>query len=145
MNKPEFLWNEDTGTAICIISTPYGEFKGTASCHPDDNDMISEKVGNEIAEIRATINLLKYRRDCWIKPALSALKQLQSNCLHSKKYSNPKSHESRMLKRQIENWTLDLETTRELISNYRAYLKGYIEGKEQFYQKVRANRIIGQK
>lgn len=62
--KPTFEWDSNTGIAICTIHTPYGNFSGKATCHTDDKDMMSEKVGCEIAYSRATINMLIHRRDC---------------------------------------------------------------------------------
>lgn len=96
MNTPKFKWYGEIGKAICQLHTKYGVFGGTASCHPDDKDMMSEKVGCEIAYSRAAINSLKYERDCIIKPSLKALRQLYFSMKHSKKF-NPKSYEAKML------------------------------------------------
>ena len=96
MNKPKFEWYEEDRQAICTLRTKYGVFKGIASCHPDDEDMMSEKVGCEIAYSRAAIESLKYERDCIIKPSLKSLRQLYFSMKHSKKF-NPKSYEAKML------------------------------------------------
>lgn len=143
-NKPTFEWNSDAGIAICIIHTPYGDFSGSATCHTDDKDMMSEKVGCEIAYSRATIKMLVYQRDCQIKPALKALKQLYYSMKHSKKF-NPKSYENVMLRRQIENWEFDLNTVNDILDTEKKYVHDYIITKELLYQDLRAKRNNGQK
>ena len=142
-NKPTFEWNSDTGIAICIIHTPYGDFGGSATCHADDKDMMSEKVGCEIAYSRATIKMLVYQRDCQIKPALKALKQLYYSMKHSKNF-NPKSYENIMLQRQIENWEFDLNIINDMIDTTRLWIREYINTKEALYQNIRTNRNNGQ-
>lgn len=142
-NKPTFEWNAESGIAICIIHTPFGDFGGSATCHTDDKDMMSEKVGCEIAYHRATIKMLIYQRDCQIKPALKALKQLYYSMKHSKQF-NKNSYEAKMLWSQIRNWTYDLDTINEMITAIRTMLKDYIETKEHLYQHIRKQRQIGQ-
>lgn len=143
-NKPTFKWDDDKGIAICIIHTPYGDFGGSATCHTDDKDMMSEKVGCEIAYCRAAIKMLIYQRDCQIKPALKALKQLYYSMKHSKKF-NPKSYESKMLRRQIENWEFDLDIVNDMLDTERKYVHDYITTKELLYQDLRTKRNNGQK
>lgn len=143
MNKPKFEWYEEDRQAICTLHTKYGVFKGIASCHPDDEDMMSEKVGCEIAYSRAAIASLKYERDYVIKPSLKALKQLYYSMNRSKKF-NPKSYEYKMLKRQIECWEFDLLTVSDMIDTEKAWIREYINTKEALYQNIRANRNKGQ-
>ena len=143
MNMPKFEWYEEDRQAICKLHTKYGTFTGIASCHPDDEDMMSEKVGCEIAYSRAAIESLKYERDCVIKPSLKALKQLYYSMKHSKKF-NPKSYEYKMLKRQIECWEFDLTVINDMINTERTWIRDYINTKEALYQNIRANRNNGQ-
>ena len=143
-NKPTFEWNSNAGIAICTIHTPHGDFSGIATCHADDKDMMSEKVGCEIAYSRATIKMLLYQRECQIKPALKALKQLYYSMKHSKKF-NPKSYENVMLRRQIENWEFDLNIVNDMLNTERKYVHDYIATKELLYQDLRAKRNNGQK
>ena len=142
-NKPIFHYDKETGCSTCIIETKYGNFSGTACCHPDDMDMASEKVGCEIAYSRAAIDSLKYERDNVIKPSLKALKQLYYSMNRSKKF-NPKSYEYKMLKRQIECWEFDLAVINDMINTERTWIRDYINTKEALYQNIRANRNSGQ-
>ena len=52
-NEPIFSWNEETGTASCILGSNEKIYTGFAQCHPDDADMKGEKTGCEIAFRRA--------------------------------------------------------------------------------------------
>ena len=143
MNTPKFEWYEEDRQAICKLHTKYGIFTGIASCHPDDEDMMSEKVGCEIAYSRAAIESLKYERDNVIKPSLKALKQLYYSMNRSKRF-NPKSYEYKMLKRQIECWEFDLAMIGDMIDTERTWIRDYINTKEALYQNIRANRNSGQ-
>lgn len=144
MKQPKFEWYEEDRQAICTLYTEYGEFKGIASCHPDDMDMMSEKVGCEIACSRALIDSLIYERDCIIKPSLKALRQLYYSMKHSKKF-NPKSYEAKMLWSQIRNWEIDLTMVCNMIATERKMLNDYIHTKEALYQNIRKQRQGGQK
>lgn len=141
--KPIFHYDKETGCSTCVIETKYGKFSGTACCHPDDMDMASEKVGCEIAYSRAAIDSLKYERDNIIKPSLKALKQLYYSMRHSKKF-NPKSYENKMLKRQIENWEMDLNNINTMIKSENDWIRDYINTKEILYTNIRNNRNKGQ-
>ena len=137
-NEPIFTWDEITGTASCILSDGEKIFTGFANCHPEDNDMCSEKTGCEIALRRAKINALKdYRNE--VKVRLSALNQLYYS-MNRSKYFNKKSYENKMLQRQIRLTNFDLDTVKEMIVSEQQSLKSYIDEKEKFYNKTRLRR-----
>ena len=137
-NEPIFTWDEVTGTASCILSDGEKIFTGFANCHPEDNDMCSEKTGCEIALRRAKINALKdYRNE--VKIRLSALNQLYYS-MNRSKYFNKKSYENKMLQRQIRLTNFDLDTVKEMIVSEQQSLKSYIDEKEKFYNKTRLRR-----
>ena len=144
MNKPKFEWLPEEGTAICTLKNPTTnkEYIGIASCHDDDLDMCSEKVGCEIALRRATIEVYKDMRDIR-KAELQALKQLFYSINMSKKY-NAHSYEARMLKRQIKIKESDLALAKELLEEERKNLKEYLDSKDLMYQSIRARRNKGQ-
>ena len=48
---------------MCIIQDHDNIFYGTAKCHPQDNDMKTEKVGCEIAYYRALLKALKKEKE----------------------------------------------------------------------------------
>lgn len=137
-NEPIFTWDEITGTASCILSDGEKIFTGFANCHPEDNDMCSEKTGCEIALRRAKINALKdYRNE--VKIRLSALNQLYYS-MNRSKYFNKKSYENKMLQRQIRLTNFDLDTVKEMIVSEQQSLKSYIDEKDKFYNKTRLRR-----
>lgn len=141
--EPIFNWDPEEGVASCIIKYKNQTFCGVAMCHKEDQDMMSEKTGMEIAYRRATIDYLKYVRDMELKPALKALKQLYYTMKHSTHF-NPKSYENSKLQRHIRMYEFDLETINELIVNERKNLKDYIDKKDEFYKKTRIGRQIRQ-
>ena len=140
MNRePVFEWNPETGIATCSMSYNNKEIIGMAMCHPEDEDMMSEYTGCAIASMRAEIEMWVHIRDNEIKPGLNALKHLQACMVHSKNY-NEKSYESKMLRRQIQNFEDDLATVKEMLAQARLDLKVYLTSKDSYYKQVRARR-----
>jgi tetratricopeptide (TPR) repeat protein len=76
MGQPIFDYNETTATSTCFLEFEGQIFIGTAQAHPDDMDMASKLVGQDIAYRRAMIKYLSFVRDWQIKTELRALKQL---------------------------------------------------------------------
>ena len=58
IGEPVFNYIKSSGTTTCTISDGQNTFIGTAKCHPDDRDCMSEYTGCEIAEKRAKIKIL---------------------------------------------------------------------------------------
>ncbi len=135
---PYFAFDEESGTATCILYDNDKTYCGAALCHPDDRDMISERTGLEIAYRRAEIQALKGFRD-EIKIELRVLKQLYYS-INRSKYYNPKNYEARMLNRHIAMKESDLQVVKEYIKNKTDELKKYIDDKDEFYKKIRHNR-----
>lgn len=136
---PKYEWYENTGIAYCTLYYNNIEFKGSACCHDDDLDMMSKLTGQFIAEMRATLYLLRHVRDNVIKPKLAALNQLYYS-MNRSQYYNPRGYEARSLYNQIQNHTNDLEAIKEAISNIQKELKEYIDTKEKSYQTIRLFR-----
>lgn len=125
------------GHACCIIRYKGLEFVGEATCHPDDMDMESERVGMSIAETRAIIKTMCFIRDFEIKPQLKVLNHLYGNMKTSKNY-NANSYEAKMLRSQIRAIEKELAVANNEIADERKFLKDYIDGKEKLYQRLRA-------
>lgn len=138
---PKYDWDAETGVATCTMYYDNEIFIGTAICAPDDMDMMSEKVGLTIAEQRALIQSLCYYRDYEVLPRLDTLKQLFYTMKHSPRF-NEKSYEAITLKRHIQHYEDDLADVRQLISDERKALHEYILKKDEFYQKVRQQRVF---
>ena len=139
IKKPYFEWDEETGSALCILYYNDKVFIGQAKCHPDDIDMCSEKTGQQIALMRAEINYLNHLKNNEIIPALKALNQFYYSINKSKKF-NEKSYEVKMLKRQIKLYNLDYEILKNEIKEKKLQIKTYIQAKDNFYNKIRKNR-----
>ena len=136
--QPIFDWDAETSTAACVLTDGQHYFTGTARCHEDDNDMCSQKTGEEIAYRRARIEYLKFYRDT-LKIQLDSLRQFYYSISHSKKF-NSQSYEIKMLYRHIDRLKFDLNYAREIIVEERNSLKNYIDSKEKVYQKIRKIR-----
>lgn len=136
--KYMYNWDEESKCATCIIQEGDETFYGLATCHPDDEDMMSKTTGLEIATRRAEIKYYKYLRNT-IKIKLSSLNQLYYSIKHSKKF-NEKSYENKMLQRQIHILNHKLATIKENIVIAEENLKMYIDSKDKFYQTIRARR-----
>ena len=136
---PLYGWDPELKLASCIIQDNKGNiFMGTATCHPQDFDMASEKTGCEIAHRRALINLLRAKRD-ELKIQLKALNQLYYS-MNRSKFFNQNSYENRMLQRQIYLIKKDLTTIKEMLVVEQQDLRDYIKSKDLFYNKIRSYR-----
>ena len=137
-NEPIFSWSPEQKCAVCAITDDNKTFYGTAYCDPEDEDMMSEKTGYEIAYRRARIKACRYTKN-QLKERLAALNQLYYSMNRSKKF-NEKSYENRMLQRQLRLIKDDLATVKDMIATEEQNLRNFIENKDKFYKKVRANR-----
>lgn len=134
---PEYSY--ENGHAICKVTTPEGQvFKGEAFLHEDDKDFESPLTGQQIAEMRAIIDMYK-EETIILKAQLKALNQLYYSMKHSKKFE-PKSYENIMLQRQIRLITEDLESTKQQLSVAKLDLHEYLLVKDKIRNKVRKNR-----
>ena len=137
-NEPIFTWDEDKLMASCILTDRNQTFIGIAQCHPDDEDMSSEKTGCEIAFRRAKINALRSFRDELVT-TLKAYNQLYYSINQSKEF-NPNSYENKMLQRKIRMTNFDLDTTKEILVSEEQSLRAYIKSKDVFYTQTRKRR-----
>jgi hypothetical protein len=112
-------------------------FMGTAYCHPDDADMMSERTGLTIAEARAQIKLKKFQKKFEIEPVVATLHHMLTNIRTSNQHDE-QNYESRMIRRQLAFWQNKLDEITADIKDEEKYLKEYIDKKEKLYQKLRA-------
>ena len=133
----EFAFDEKLGYARCLMIYKGQAFEGGAKCHPDDMDMISERTGCCIAEARAYIKALRFKRDHEIQPKLDVLRHLYNN-MQTSKYFNSKSYEAKMLRSQIGAIEKELVTVSQDLAEEKKYLKEYIDKKDKFYKRLRA-------
>lgn len=136
--EPSFVWDEENRSAICTLSNGKNTFFGHATCHPDDEDMMSEKTGCEIAFRRARIKYLQHTKNM-LAERLAALTHYYNTINHSK-YFNENSYENKMLQRQLHLIKNDLATTKEMIAMERESLKTLIDEKDLFYKAIRKRR-----
>ena len=142
--QPNFVWDEHSGTAICTLYDKQSgkTYIGTANCHPDDSDFMSEKTGCDIAFRRAKIEFLRGLRDEQ-KCQLRALNHVY-HTMNRSTHFNPKSYENKMLQRHIRSIEFDLATTKEMLAGELQGLKYIIDEKDKFYKRTRARRDLAQ-
>lgn len=131
-------FNEKTGTAICILSYKGNLFEGKAQCCEDDMDMCSGRVGMQYAEIRANIEVLKFRRK-ELKTRFMTLEGVLKNLITSKDFDIESSYsnklQSSICEAKIEYFEIKLE-----IEELKELIKNDIIARETFYSKIRERR-----
>lgn len=137
MKNQKISFGYAMGSSCCIIRYKGLEFVGEAQCHPDDMDFESERTGLCIAEARANIKLMKFKRNFEILPALKSAKHLYTTVQQSASYS-PKSHESKMIYRHLKQLKKQLDMINSDIAEEEKYLKEYLDKKDKFYKRLRA-------
>ena len=143
--RPIFEWNEETGICTCIIYLDdLLQGFGIAQCHPQDNDVKSQRTGEHIAELRAQISLLQNYKNHELRPGLKALKHLKGTMVNSSCY-NPDSYESKRLNVEIKNYQKDIADINEGILAAKKELYHYINTKEEMYQRQRKGDHDGYK
>ena len=131
-----YKFEQYDSTYLCYIDRDGVKFFGEAYCHPEDEDMKSERTGYFIAETRANISMLRYIRDHEVIPMLKYYKHFYDCVSHSSKF-NKDSYEAKMLLKELRKWEKELSDVREEIKHNRDYLREYIDQKEKLYQKIR--------
>lgn len=112
--KTDYKYNK--GSAVYTIRYNNIIFTGRATCHPEDMDFESARVGLTIAEARANTEVLRHIREYELKPQLKILNHLYANMKTSKHY-NPKSYEAKMLRSQIRALEKELATLNNEIAD----------------------------
>ena len=144
-HQPEFTYDETSGICGCsIFLDDFLQGFGIAQCAEQDRDMISEKTGMHIAEMRAQINLLQNYKNRELHPELKAYKHLLGTMVNSSQY-NPNSYEAKRLNREIKNVEKAIAEINEAIKATKQQLYNYINTKETIYQRIRANDHDGYK
>ena len=144
-HQPEFTYDETSGICGCsIFIDDFLQGFGIAQCADQDRDMISEKTGMHIAEMRAQINLLQNYKNRELHPELKAYKHLLGTMVNSPRY-NPNSYEAKRLNREIRNVEKAIAEINEAINSAKLDLYSYINTKEYIYQRIRANDHEGYK
>lgn len=133
-----YLYDEESGVSTYIVEYEGQYFTGLAHCSPQDKDMQNEITGINIAQRRAAIQLFQYRRN-ELKHKLSALNQLYYSVNKSKKY-DPHGYMENMLEHQRQLVQDELNLMKDCIKDEQEGLRHYLKDKEEFYQRIRANR-----
>lgn len=130
------MFTYDGKMATCFCYDKNQVFIGEAVCHDDDMDFASERTGCYIAEGRAIIKKYQHMKNNEIKPALKALKHAYEILKQSTK-CNARSHEMRIIRRQIKIKEKELADINTIIKMEKQYLSDYLKNKEIIYTRLR--------
>lgn len=142
MIKTKYAYKD--GKAVCTLLAPDNLiFVGKAYCHPEDKDMATEYTGLRIAEDRANMKYLSYL----IKESKKELHTLQTffNTLKNRPSYSDESKEVQILIKDIRRRKRDIEENEAVLKNMEERLNEYLNTKDEFYKRIRANRDKGQK
>lgn len=134
--KTYFDWDPIDGKAFCVMIYKGNKFYGSAHCHKDDKDFMSEITGCTIAEARAKIKVMQHIKNNEIKPALTTLYHIISSFESNSRY-DPECPEYKFIWRQINVNEEELTKIRSSIADEKKFLKEYIDQKEKNYEKLR--------
>ena len=132
-----FVHNTD-GLTRCEMYYDGHWFIGCAKCLPEDMDMMSERTGSTLAEIKANIKRLRYIR-AKKREELKPLTTFESRLKCCKNY-NHNSFEARRLRKEIWLYKEEIQEITNAINDEEAYLKKYIAEKDNLYYRLRAKR-----
>ena len=132
-----FMYNSD-GLTRCDMYYDGQYFTGYAKCLPGDMDMMSERTGSTLAEIKANIKRLRYMRNK-VRENMRPLEIFESRLKCCKNY-NYKSFEARRLRKEIWLYKEEIEEITNAINDEEAYLKKYIAEKDDLYFRIRSKR-----
>ena len=130
-----FDWNPETGEAICVLTHKGRDYVGYAQCHDQDKDFISERTGSFIAEMRANIKYLQYKKNT-LTQEIKTLKRI-ADIINNNPKCQEKSYEKILLQREIRSKKNILFTIKEELNNEQEYLKYYIDNKDKLYNRIR--------
>lgn len=141
IGEPIFNYNEHQGTTTCTISDGQNTFIGTAKCHPDDRDCMSEFTGCEIAECRCKIKILQHIKNNQIIPQIQAYEHLISTMLNSKQL-NSQSYEFKRIKAEYDNLLNQYTAIKNKIKYSQSKLREYITNKESVNKFIRLRKAV---
>ena len=137
---PNFYFNPEDGSSLCVITTKSKTYVGTAQCLETDRDLMSEKTGCELAYHRAVIRALQDRLT-ELKSELAGLKKYFYT-VNQSKYYDANSYMAQMLIRQIEQREDDIDATKKMIAEEKSYIKNFIVDKAKLYKQIRDHRKV---
>lgn len=134
-------YNPETGLSKVWIKNKYGIFMGKSRLHPDDKEFASEYIGCHFAEMKATINAYKKKKqDLQLR-----LKELNYfyEILKSTKYTNLDSIEVRKLRKRIYILEKEIEQVEKEIEQLKADFQYEVKARDEgmkLLKKIKENR-----
>ena len=115
----EFLHFDNVTICTMRSDTTGQTFVGMAKCAPEDEDKYNERTGENIAEARAAIELLRSCRASLIDTI--ATQEHLMGCMEQSNSFNPKCNEFRLLRRNYhDNIDILAEIRNQIVQEQRA-------------------------
>lgn len=132
------FYDTNTGISIVMIEHLGKKFSGQAYLHPDDKDNVSEFAGCEYAEIRATIDALKYER----KLKKHDYKVIENfikacNCYNN---FNKESLSAKVMYRQLNRKRKEINDITKEIEKFKGELQELISRREKIMEKMKSKK-----
>jgi len=133
-------FNIDNERFICSCSIEYKDkvFTGIAFCAPSDKDMFSKRTGTQLAQARAEIKYLKYKKE-EKKSEIRSVNHILS-CLDQSNKLDKTEKSYKMIKRQYHILNGELNYIENAIISRQNWCEYTIKAKEVVYQTIRENR-----
>ena len=130
--KISYEYNPYEQISTCTISYKDKIFVGIAKCHPEDEDMVSERVGAVIAESRASIKYFQYLKEK-TKHQLEILYHL----LTYRNKEQKRTKEQKQIYKLYTKLQKEIIFFNERIELEKKLLKEYINEKDKVFKKLR--------
>lgn len=132
----DYEMSTESDGMICTFTKLYNgrRFTGEAYCHEEDIPFLSEHTGLTIAEARATIKYLKFKKNCEVLPALKTLAHIL-NTLPKACEVKP-TREYLALKAEHDRLAALYSELTEDIKGETESLKEYIEKKDALHERL---------
>ena len=134
-------YNPETGLSKVWIKNKYGTFMGKSRLHLEDKEFASEYIGCHFAEMKATINAYKKKKqDLQLR-----LKELNYfyEVLKSTKYINLDSIETRKLRKRIYILEREIKKVDQEINNLKSEFQYEVKARDEgieLLKKIKENR-----
>jgi len=131
-------YDTETGISLVILEHLGRKFAGNAYLHPDDKAIASEIAGCEYAEIRATIDALRYER----KLKKHDYKVIENfikacNCYNN---FNKDSLSARVMYRQLNRKRKEINDITKEIEKFKGELQELISRREKIMEKMKSKK-----
>lgn len=127
-------YDNESGESVVIIQHLGKKFTGTAKIHPDEYDKRSEYAGCAYADMRATIEAIKYEKEL-VKTEIANIEKYLKACECYKDFDK-ESPTAKVLYRQLNKKKKNFKYLKNWMVLIKKHLKETIIKREKFLEKL---------